>query len=87
MEIAEPFKLPASAFDLWPAFETLHGLPSALIRGELSDVLGAETASEMARRLPLMEYVTLPRIGHAPTLEEPDAAAAIDRLLAEVDRE
>jgi pimeloyl-ACP methyl ester carboxylesterase len=88
MDIAEPFRLPSpeAGFDLWPAFETLHGLPSVLIRGERSDVLEAETAAEMARRLPLMEYVTLPRIGHAPTLEEPDAAAAIDRLLAEVDR-
>ncbi|HMI20709.1 MAG TPA: alpha/beta hydrolase [Sphingomonas sp.] len=89
MGIAEPFKLPAPepAFDLWPAFETLHGLPSVLIRGERSDVLEAETASDMVRRLPLMELVTLPRIGHAPTLEEPDAAAAIDRLLAKVDHE
>jgi pimeloyl-ACP methyl ester carboxylesterase len=50
-------------------------------------VLEAETASDMVRRLPMMEYVTLPRIGHAPTLEEPEAAAAIDRLLARVDRE
>jgi pimeloyl-ACP methyl ester carboxylesterase len=89
MEIAEPFKLPTPepAFDLWPAFETLHGLPCALVRGEGSDVLEAETASDMVRRLPMMEYVTLPRIGHAPTLEEPEAAAAIDRLLARVDRE
>ncbi len=88
MAIAEPFRLPVpeAGFDLWPAFETLHGLPSALIRGERSDVLEAETAAEMARRLPLMDYVTLPRTGHAPTLEEPDAAAAIDRLLARVDR-
>jgi len=29
----------------------------------------------------------LPRIGHAPTLEEPEAALAIDRLLAQVDHE
>jgi pimeloyl-ACP methyl ester carboxylesterase len=89
MGIAEPFKIPAPepAFDLWPAFETLHGLPSVLVRGELSDVLEAGTASEMVRRLPMMELLTLQRIGHAPTLEEPEAAAAIDRLLAEVDRE
>jgi pimeloyl-ACP methyl ester carboxylesterase len=89
MGIAEPFKLPQPepAFDLWPAFETLHGLPTALLRGERSDVLEAETASEMVKRLPMMELVTLPRIGHAPTLEEPEAAAAIDRLLAKVDQE
>ena len=89
MGIAEPFKLPQPepAFDLWPAFETLHGLPSLLVRGALSDVLEAQTASEMVRRIPLMELVTLPRIGHAPTLEEPEAAAAIDRLLRTVDQE
>ena len=87
MGIAEPFKLPQPepAFDLWPAFETLHGLPSLLVRGENSDVLAAETASEMVRRVPMMELVTLPRVGHAPTLEEPAAAAAIDRLLRRVD--
>jgi hypothetical protein len=28
--------------------------------------------------------VTLPRIDHAPTLEEPEALAAIERLLAKV---
>jgi pimeloyl-ACP methyl ester carboxylesterase len=87
MAIAEPFRLPLPepAFDLWPAFETLYGLPSLLVRGEFSDVLAAETASEMVRRVPMMELVTLPRVGHAPTLEEPAAAAAIDRLLRRVD--
>lgn len=87
MGIAEPFKLPTPepAFDLWPAFETLEGLPALLVRGELSDVLEAPTASEMARRVPTMDLLTLPRIGHAPTLEEPEAASAIDRLLRRVD--
>jgi pimeloyl-ACP methyl ester carboxylesterase len=86
--IAEPFKLPQPepAFDLWPAFETLHGLPALLVRGQLSDILTAQTASEMVRRVPTMELVTVPRVGHAPTLEEPDAVLAIDRLLDKVDR-
>jgi pimeloyl-ACP methyl ester carboxylesterase len=89
MAIAEPFKLPqpAPAFDLWPAFETLLGLPALLVRGERSDVLEAETASEMIRRVPTMDFVTLARVGHAPTLEEPEAAAAIDHLLKMVDHE
>jgi pimeloyl-ACP methyl ester carboxylesterase len=87
--IAEPFRLvqPEQAFDLWPAFETLHGLPAVLVHGALSDVLSAETAAEMVRRVPTMELVTLPRIGHAPTLDEPASIAAIDRLLATVDHE
>jgi len=89
MAIAEPFKQPAPepAIDLWPALEALTGLPALLVRGEYSDVLATETASDMVRRVPTMELVTLPRIGHAPTLEEPEAALAIDRLLAQVDHE
>lgn len=89
MGLAEPFKLPAPepAFDLWPAYEALHGLPALIVRGETSDVLEAETASEMVRRQPETELVTLPRIGHAPTLEEAEAVAGIDRLLKQVDRE
>jgi len=31
-----------------------------------------------------MELVTVPRVGHAPTLEEPEAVGAIDRLLDRV---
>ena len=31
-----------------------------------------------------MESVTVPRVGHAPTLDEPEAQAAIDALLKRV---
>jgi pimeloyl-ACP methyl ester carboxylesterase len=30
------------------------------------------------------ELVTVPGVGHAPALDEPESAAAIDRLLARV---
>jgi pimeloyl-ACP methyl ester carboxylesterase len=30
------------------------------------------------------ELVTVPAIGHAPALDEPESVAAIDRLLAKV---
>ena len=84
MKIAEPFAqiLDAEAqSDLWPGVEALAGVPVALVRGDLSDLLSVETMAEMLRRLPLAEGVTVPRVGHAPTLEEPQAAAALDRLL------
>ncbi len=88
LRIAGPLNLPQPepAFDLWPAFEALKELPALLVRGERSDVLAAETAAEMVRRIPTMEFITLPCTGHAPTLEEPDAVAAIDRLLADIDK-
>lgn len=31
-----------------------------------------------------MKSVTVPRVGHAPTLDEPEARAAIDALLAKI---
>ncbi len=85
MRIAEPFAAdPApGAADLWPAFEALAGRPLLLLRGALSRILSAATAREMQRRVPGLEVVEVPRIGHAPTLDEPEAVAAIDRLLAQ----
>lgn len=86
MGIAEPFDAdpaPAPA-NLWSAFEALAGRPLLLLRGELSGILSAGTAREMRRRVPELEAVIIPRTGHAPTLSEPEALAAIDRLLARV---
>ena len=86
MAIAEPFKEPGNAApaDLWPAFDALKGVPMVLVRGELSDLLSPETVAEMGRRNPAMTSVTVPRVGHAPMLSEPEATDAIDALLAKV---
>jgi pimeloyl-ACP methyl ester carboxylesterase len=86
MRIAEPFKAPGgdSGFDLWSAFAGLKGVPSLVVHGEISDLLNRATVDRMLAENPAMEAVTVPRVGHAPTLDEPQAAAAIDRLLARV---
>jgi pimeloyl-ACP methyl ester carboxylesterase len=86
MKIAEPFAQPGgeAGVDMWPGLDALAAIPSLLLRGELSDVLSAEILQRMCDRLPLAEAVTLPRVGHAPTLDEPDAIAAVGRLLARV---
>ncbi len=82
--IAEPFRLPGAdaGIDLWAAFDGLRGLPVLLLRGARSDVLSAETAGAMHARHRGMTVVEVPAVGHAPTLGEPVAAAAIDRFLA-----
>lgn len=72
----------APAADLWPLFKALSGVPLVVVHGALSDILSASTAAAMAAQHPDCELVTLPRVGHAPTLDEPEARAAIDRLLA-----
>lgn len=86
MAIAEPFKQPSNAAppDLWLAYEALRGVPMVLVRGELSDLLSPDTVTQMAARNPAMTSVTVPRVGHAPMLDEPEARAAIDALLAKV---
>ena len=86
MRIAEPFKLPSgeAGFDLWPAFRALAGIPSLVVHGEISDLLSAGTVARMKAEVPSMESVTVPNVGHAPTLDEPEAQAAIDRLLARI---
>jgi len=83
MRIAEPFKVPGgeTGFDLWPVFRALANVPSLLVRGELSDLISEETARLMLAEAPAMEMVTVPRVGHAPTLDEPEAIAGIERLL------
>ena len=55
--------------------------PLTLVRGALSDLLAEETAEAMQARMPQLDLVTVPRVGHAPTLEEAEAAGAIDRFL------
>ncbi|MEO5587594.1 MAG: alpha/beta hydrolase [Novosphingobium sp.] len=86
MKIAEPFKQSGTAAppDLWPTLGALAGKPVLLVRGALSDVLSEATLTRMQEALPQADVVTLPRVGHAPTLDEPDCVAAIDRLLAKV---
>jgi pimeloyl-ACP methyl ester carboxylesterase len=86
MRIAEPFKLPGgdTGFDLWPAFRALVGIPSLIVHGEISDLLSAATVARMVAENPDMKSVTIPHVGHAPTLDEPEAVAAIDALLKRV---
>jgi pimeloyl-ACP methyl ester carboxylesterase len=58
--------------------------PVLLVRGELSDLLEARQADWMRRAAPGMQYVEVPKVGHAPMLTEPAALEAILRFLANV---
>jgi pimeloyl-ACP methyl ester carboxylesterase len=84
MKIAEPLQRVSEtpALDLWPGIENLAGKPVLLLRGGISDLLSARTLEQMHAALPGSETVTLANVGHAPTLDEPEAVAAIGRLLA-----
>jgi pimeloyl-ACP methyl ester carboxylesterase len=87
MAIAEPFAKPGNAAppNLWLAFEALRDVPMLLVRGELSDLLSPATVTQMQARNPALQVITVPRVGHAPTLDEPEVVAAIDALFTEVE--
>jgi pimeloyl-ACP methyl ester carboxylesterase len=69
--------------DLWPLAEALPG-PTLVVRGGVSDILTAATAAEMTRRMKDCRAVTVPGVGHAPSLAETESLAAIESLLASV---
>ena len=68
---------------LWPTLETLP-CPTQIVWGTNSDVLSEAQARRMTAALPKGKLVAVPGVGHAPTLVEPEALAAIERLLATV---
>ncbi len=67
--------------DLWPVFAGLGAVPMLLLRGENSDILSPDCVARMRAIKPDVHYREVPRRGHAPTLNEPAARAAIDAFL------
>ena len=89
MAIAQPFAAANEAVqpDLWPLLNGLKGKPVTILRGAVSDLFSAETADKMVEVLgPDAELVTVERVGHAPSFDEPVSIAALERLLARVER-
>ncbi len=79
--VFDPDKPAVAPPAMWEMWRGLVALPILGIRGEISDLLTAETFSEMAICHPGMTSVTVPNVGHAPMLDEPEAMAAIDAFL------
>ena len=70
--------------DLWPLWDLMDAVPVLVVRGALSDLLSAATVTEMARRHSgAYASVEVPRVGHAPLLDEPAVLAALAAFLAE----
>lgn len=89
MRISEPFKQSGgetAGVDLWPAFRALSGRPVLVVHGGVSDLLSKATITQMKAEIDGLESVTVPRVGHAPTLEEAETVEAIDRLLARIEK-
>jgi pimeloyl-ACP methyl ester carboxylesterase len=85
--IAVPFNSAASVpqVDMWPLFSALAQKPLLVIRGETSELLTADTVERMQAAAPGASFATVPNVGHAPELNEPEAVAALDAFLNEVE--
>jgi pimeloyl-ACP methyl ester carboxylesterase len=73
-----------AAPDMWPLFDALQGIPTAVVRGANSDLLTRETVAKMQARRPDLITAEVPDRGHVPFLDEPEAQAALAALLARV---
>jgi len=85
VDLVKPLQRMREMPDLWPLFRGIGRIPAVAIRGEISDVLSEATFARMQVEKPDLVRVTIPGVGHAPTLNEVEAVAAIDGLLARVD--
>ena len=86
-QIAAPLRAPGggdAAMDLWPVYRALGDVPLLILRGELSDILARSAGEKMVAELPRARLVEVPGVGHAPTMDEPAARAAIDAWAAEL---
>ena len=73
-----------AAPDLWAPWESLKNKPTLLIRGAVSDLLSPEIVAKMRTVHPDFDYAEVPNVGHAPTLTEPEAWAAIEKFLDKI---
>lgn len=80
--IAQAAAAGTAALDLWPLFGALAAKPTLLLRGALSDLLSAATVAKMCAQMPGLRALEIPNRGHAPSLDEAPARAAIWAWLA-----
>ncbi|PPE66414.1 alpha/beta fold hydrolase [Caldimonas caldifontis] len=66
---------------LWQRYDAVRAR-TLVIRGAQSDLLTAQTAQAMSERGPKARVITLPGVGHAPTLVDPAQVAVIQEFLS-----
>lgn len=69
----------------WEMFSSLDDIPLLVLRGELSDLLTEDIVARMLEINAALQEVIIPRVGHAPLLDEPESVHSIDRFLRKID--
>lgn len=70
--------------DLMPFFQALATRPVLVLRGAMSDILSADGIAAMRALKGDLDVAEIPRVGHAPTLDEPESWRAISAFLDRV---
>jgi pimeloyl-ACP methyl ester carboxylesterase len=83
---AQSVKADSALPPYWLSFTALNPYPMLAIRGELSEILSAQTLEQMADRHPDIETLTVDNRGHVPLLNEPGVLKAIERLIKRAER-
>jgi pimeloyl-ACP methyl ester carboxylesterase len=65
---------------LWQVYDLIQ-CPTLLIRGAESELLSAASALEMTQRGAHAKVITLPGVGHAPTLTHEDQIDIVRQFL------
>lgn len=82
LDIVRPIVTPPEPLpDLWALWRAIRRIPVLAIRGGASDILTGETLARMQAEKPDLMHVTLPGVGHCPSLNEPPVRKAIDDFL------
>ena len=78
--VADGGTLPAALTgDGWALFDLVaaRGLPMLMVRGALSEFVTPAVLARLAAGAPRLEVVTVPAVGHAPSLEEDGVVDAV----------
>lgn len=71
--------------DFWREYTATGDIPVAILRGENSHYLMPDVANRMVAEHRHASLYTVPGSGHAPTLWEPEALAAVSEFLTKFD--
>lgn len=70
--------------DPWEMFGCMNKLPVLLLHGALSDLLTVDIINKMRASKADLQVATIPRVGHAPLLDEPESIQAINNFIINI---
>jgi pimeloyl-ACP methyl ester carboxylesterase len=82
VDLVKPLQNGGRIQDLWPPFRGVRELPALVVRGGISDVLSEAGLQRMVAAKPDLIHVTVPDVGHVPTLDEPEIQGVLDDFIA-----